>query len=370
MKRRREPPASTPLPGSFGQAGPVAWTGAFALLDVLRRSQGATLDSLGLGAAECRHSIVQAGRLWRLRAYDGSADGPPLLIVAAPIKRPYVWDLTPAVSAVRYCLARGLRVFLLEWLPATAGERDAGLADYAGRALEEAIRHVTRHADGARPVLAGHSLGGTFAAIHAALSGDTVAGLVLLAAPLCFAPGSGRFRDAVVSLLPAAAATGEVVPGSLLAQICAQASPEIFVWSRMLDAGLGLSDPGALALHARVERWALDELPLPARLVQEIFGLLYRDDRFCRSDLPLGGRLLGPAALSPPTLAVVNVDDGIAPLASIQPALEAMPPGRHQLLQHGGEIGVGLQHLAVLVGREAHASTWPRIADWMLERAD
>jgi polyhydroxyalkanoate synthase len=39
-----------------------------------------------------------------------------VLIVAAPIKRPYIWDLTPAVSAIRYCLGAGLRVYLLERL--------------------------------------------------------------------------------------------------------------------------------------------------------------------------------------------------------------------------------------------------------------
>jgi len=30
-----------------------------------------------------------------------------------------------------------------------------------------------------------------------------------------------------------------------------------------------------------------------------------------------------------------------------------------------GRIGLGLQHLAVLVGRQAHAALWPEIISWL-----
>lgn len=42
-----------------------------------------------------------------------------------------------------------------------------------------------------------HHLGGTLAAIFCALEQESVRGLVLLGAPLCFAPGSSQFRDGV-----------------------------------------------------------------------------------------------------------------------------------------------------------------------------
>lgn len=96
----------------------------FAAVDASRRAQGRVLGLLGFGPAEHRHRIVASGRLWRLRHYAGPETGPIVLIVAAPIKRPYIWDLTPSVSAVRYCLRHGLRIYLLEWMPPSeaAGE--------------------------------------------------------------------------------------------------------------------------------------------------------------------------------------------------------------------------------------------------------
>src|SRR5262245_51173843 len=55
-----------------------------------------------------------------------------------------------------------------------------------------------------------------------------------------------------------------------------------------------------------LERWALDEAPLPGRLVHQILEWLYRENQFCRGALTVLGRRIGPSDLDLPTLAVVN----------------------------------------------------------------
>jgi polyhydroxyalkanoate synthase len=157
----------------------------------------------------------------------------------------------------------------------------------------------------------------------------------------------------------------EVVPGSLLSQLSVMASPETFLWSRLVDAALSMGDRGALALHVRVERWALDEFPLPGRLLHEILEWLYRDNRFCAGSLHIGDRILGPSSMRVPSLAVVNTADGVTPAQSIAPFIDAMPAGYTRLIVYPGEIGVGLQHLAILVGRQAHATVWPEVISWL-----
>jgi polyhydroxyalkanoate synthase subunit PhaC len=336
----------------------------FAVVDAIRRAQGAVLEGLGFGPTECSYRIVASGPHWSLRGYGGSEVGPCLLIVAAPIKRPYIWDLAPAVSAVRFCLNQGLRLYLLEWTPPSPGNSNAGLAEYTEEAIGEAVARLAGET-GTRPFLMGHSLGGTFAAIFAALAPEAARGLALLGAPLCFRPGISRFRDAIVAIAPSNLAKMEVVPGSLLSQLSAWASPETFVWSRLLDATLSSADPVARAVHARVERWALDEVPLPTRLVHEILEWLYREDRLCRGTLSIGERTAAPSRLRLPTLAVVNPRDEIAPPASVLPFIDAMPGKDVRVLEYPGEVGVGLQHLGILVGRQAYARVWPEIISWL-----
>jgi polyhydroxyalkanoate synthase len=334
------------------------------MADALRRSQGDILALLGFGPSECRHRVLASGARWRLRAYDGGG-GPPLLIVAAPIKRPYIWDLAPPVSAVHLCLHHGFRVYLLEWTSPSPGDKDAGLAGYAGKSIGAAVARVSRDAGGAKPFLMGHSLGGTLAAIYGAFDSRRLRGLVLLATPLCFDPGSSRFRDALVSMAPPLVPATGIVPGSLLSQLSAIASPETFVWSRLVDTAMSIGDSRSSGVHARVERWTLDEFPLPGKLVHEILQWLYRENRFCAGTLRISNRALGPSSLRVPTLVVVNAADGIAPSRSIVPFIDGMPAGQATLLEHPGEIGVSLQHLAILIGRRAHALVWPEIVSWL-----
>jgi polyhydroxyalkanoate synthase subunit PhaC len=337
----------------------------FPLMDALRQAQGQMLDSIGFAPHECSYRILASGQHWRLRAYDGPGAGPCLVIVSAPIKKPYIWDLAPSVSAIRYCLGRDLRVFLVEWIPPEPTDGDAGLDEYADRALDEATTCVAEHANGAKPFLMGHSLGGTFAAIFTALAPERIQGLVLLGAPLSFHQGVSRFRDSLVALAPSSPVQAGVMPGSFLSTLSAMASPETFVWSRLIDATLSMGDRQASDIHARVERWALDEVPLSGTLVSQILEWLYRENRFCRRTLSIRGRIVGPSDLQVPLLAVVNPADEVAPKESVAPFLDALPHRDVRLIIYPGEFGVGFQHLGILVGRKAYAEVWPEIIAWL-----
>src|ERR1700730_5175796 len=89
------------------------------------------LGSLGFSPAECGYRIISSGPHWRLRKYGQNEGEAPLLVVSAPIKRPYIWDLAPPISFVRFCLEHDFGVYLIEWLAPTGEGRQAGLADYA-----------------------------------------------------------------------------------------------------------------------------------------------------------------------------------------------------------------------------------------------
>jgi polyhydroxyalkanoate synthase subunit PhaC len=344
------------------------FTARFAMTDKLRRAQGDALDALGLGPRECAFQLISSGPHWRLRAYGGPDAGPLLLMVPAPIKRPYIWDLTPSISAVRYCLHHGFRVHLLEWIPPSSDEL-AGLDAYGGRAIAACVATISKQANGAQPFLMGHSLGGTLATIYCALEPRSVKGLVLLGAPLCFEQASSRFRDALVALVPEEFSQTKVVAGSLLSLISVVASPNTFVWSRWMDAALSLADHATLDTHARIERWTLDEVMLPGKLVNQIVHWLYREDRFCRGILTILDKTVGPASIEIPMLAIVNVADDIAPLTSVAPFLDKMPVKDTRIIEHSGEIGMGLPHLGPLVGRAAYARVWPQIVAWLKARS-
>lgn len=331
-------------------------------MDNLRRLQAGTLDRFGFGPRECAFDVIASGPNWRLRHYPGGAASAALLMVPAPIKRPYIWDLTPGVSAVRFCLERGLGVHLIEWLP-PEGDGSDGIEDYV-EAIGAAGKAVAAAQPGAARFVLGHSLGGTLAAIACASQPEMARGLVLLGAPLSFEPGSSPFRDQVAAQKRPTPEQGTVA-GSQLSQSCAMLSPGTFLWNRWMDGALSLADPAAFDIHMHIERWALDEVALAGRLIHQMVDWLYRENRFQNGTLAIGGRMLGPGDLRLPVLAAVSDADEIGPRASVEPFFARMTGADTQILAHPAEIGVGLQHLAILAGRRAHAEVWPRIAAWI-----
>ena len=183
---------------------------SFAMMDILRRALGHALGAFGLDPDECPYRIAGFGPHWRLRDYGGDDRSLSLLIVATPIKRAYIWDLAPFVSAVRYCI-----------------------------------------------------------------------------------------------------------------------------------------------------------VPLPGKLMHQIVQWLYRENRLCRGTLKVSEILVGPSSLSVPALAIVTTADEVAPLVSVKPFIDATPATGARIIQYPGEVGVGLQHLGILVGRQARAHVWPEIISWI-----
>jgi polyhydroxyalkanoate synthase subunit PhaC len=342
-----------------------------AAIDALRRAAGAWLDVVGLGPVETPARRIGAGPAHEVLAYGaaGQRDDPRVvLLVPAPIKQAYIWDLAPQVSVVRRCRNRGFRVYLLRWLEPR--EATPGLGYYASEAFEDALRTIEAETGEPRAVLAGHSLGGTLAAIFAALRPERVRALVLLEAPLAFGPaGSGAFAPLLASAPPARAITEALgrVPGSFLDIVSVTAAPVAFVVERWLDRLRSASDPEALVIHQRVERWALDEMPMSRQLFEDVVETLYREDRFMRGSLAVAGRPATPDRVSAPLLAVVDPRSRVVPPESTLPFLDAAA-GDATVLYYDGERGVSLQHVGVLVGRAAHARLWPRILDWMAAR--
>lgn len=317
------------------------------------------LDAAGLRPRRTPSRIVALPQGARLHIYSETGGAPALLIVPAPFKQPYIWDLLPEVSVVRRCLEHGLRVHLLEWPRPGPADDALGLDDYADRFITAALDAIGRG-----PVLlAGHSVGGTLAAIYASLYPERVRALLLVDAPLAFADKGGPIAWATARLPHARGLRmifGSPMPGSAIDLLCTLAAPDVFQAQRLLNLGASLSDRQALAVHLRVERWTLDESPMPGRLFEEVIELLYREDRFLRGTLDIGGKRAAADRLRAPVLAVLNPGGRLVPPESIRTAL---PPSA-TVLTYEDDGGAAFQHMGPLVGPSAHARLWPAITAW------
>jgi polyhydroxyalkanoate synthase subunit PhaC len=350
--------------GSDPIVHPVGWA-FYEQLDVVRRGQGRLLDALGCAPRRtpARPVLRQAGvNLW-CHGANGDGAARPVLFIPAPIKRAYLWDLDPAISVVGAALTSHLRPYLLEWAWPAADAATQGLDDCAARMLLACLAAIERETEQRRVTLVGHSLGGTLAAIFAALHPERIRGLVLLGAPLRFDPrggGLGLFAGTPVPMTPP-----PFVPGSFLSSSSSAAFPQTFVAERGFDLFASLGHPGRMRTHGQVVRWTLDELPMPRALFQDVLEHLIRRDLFMRGALPVGGRTAAPANVTAPLLCVADAHCAVVPPAAVLPFLEAVGSRTTRMLWYQRENGVGLQHVGMLVGRNAHQRLWPDVLAWI-----
>lgn len=337
-------------------------------MDRSRQARGKMLDRAGYGPQETPFTILHSEAGLNLRRFGGEqADGPAVLLVPAPIKRSYIWDLAPEISVVRRWMQQGYQVYQAEWTPVPDDEDDFGLDDYGERLLAACQQAIERDSGKPRLTIAGHSLGGILAAIYSCLHPDRVDATILLESPLHFEKKSCCFTPLIDSTLDARpiADAFRQVPGVFLNMMSAIAEPHAFQWERMMDRYLSFANPQLLATHMRVERWTHDEFALPGRLFTELVEQLYRNDEFMQGKLAIGAHRIGPQDLRAPLVSVIDPRSKVIPEAALRPFHEAAASERKLLLHYEGDIGVNLQHVGVLVGNSAHARIWPAIFDWL-----
>lgn len=343
---------------------PYQW---FEAVDRARRLQGGALDQLGLGPQESPFQVVFERPGLRLRQYGmGAAGALPLLIVPAPIKRPYVWDLAPERSVVRRALERKLGVYMAEWTSPAARDSAPGLADYSGPMLDDCIAAIAEETGRRDVFLTGHSLGGVFAALHSAYRPEHVAALALIDVPLHFNKATGAFERFLTHEIPGAIepAPGRQVPGSFLSMISAHAAPGTFCVRRYLDYVASSASWERFITHWRVERWTLDELPISGQLFDDVVQDLYRGNRFMRGEFAIGAVRLHPSQVTAPLFSIYQPGSPIIPSESVLAFHRAAGSTNKEIAPYFGDTGVALQHVGPLVGDSAHRDIWPRIFAW------
>lgn len=340
----------------------------FESLDKARRRRGAAMDHMGFAPSESPFETALSIPGVRLRFYGGNPSSASIaLIIPAPIKRHYIWDLEPACSVVQHAMHEGMQVYLAEWTDPLLSQSRLGLADYAYKLIDRCVRAVrTTHPSG-QLFLLSHSLGGIFATIYAAIRPEQVAGLVLVEAPLHFGGASGSFTP-LVAFGPRADKVAQFfdnVPGSVLNMASVIASPATFNVERYGDFIASLGSSRHLHTHMLVERWMLDESPMPGRLFEQVVEDLYRQDGLMRGTLNIMGRTVSPKDVTSPLLAVYDPRSVVIPPDSVIAFHDAAGSKQKRLLTYDGDTGVALAHVGALMGENAHLYLWPEIFSWL-----
>jgi polyhydroxyalkanoate synthase len=93
----------------------------------------------------------------------------PILIVYAPILRPYILDVAPGNSFIEYLLGEGFDVFLLDWGNAGPEDKHISFEDWILDYMPEAVESVLSSSQAEELTIYGYCQGGTMSAMYASL---------------------------------------------------------------------------------------------------------------------------------------------------------------------------------------------------------
>ncbi len=307
-------------------------------------------------------TVVWQRRGVRLLRYHarGAARRTPLLLVPSMINRYYVLDLMRGHSLVEHLVEAGQRVYLLDWGEPGPEDRLLELGGCIADLLGPALERVRRDAGARRVGLLGYSVGGTLAAIQAALAPERTAFLVNLCGPIDFARG-GLFSvwtdrrwfdpDAI------AGAFGNL-PAAFLLSACTWLVPTAS--ARKLSTLVARAlDEDYLRRFAAVELWAGDGVPFRGGTYRRYIRELYQENRLVEGRLEVRGRRVELSEIRSPVLVVVAAADEIAPPASALALLD------HVGAEDAGALEVAGGHVGILVGGAARTQLWPALDAWL-----
>ena len=289
----------------------------------------------------------------------------PILLVMATTNRGFIFDLAPGQSLVEFLLRQGYDVFMLEWEPPRADEKNLGLDDYVLDFLPSAVARVLAETGESELSVIGYCFGGVLSLLWASLEGQGVLkNLITFTTPVDFAQmdqfqkwSDKRFFD-VDRLV---ATFGNCPPELLFTSFDnlrpgSTAAAQMRLWDNMWNDEF-------VKGYRMMERWTTDMLPLAGRYFAETTKQLMWDNGLMNGTMQIAGRSVDYGTITSSYLHVAAQHDHIVPTAASAPLLGMIgSDDKHEIVLKGG-------HVSLVAGPNAVRRLWPQLDEWLQERS-
>jgi polyhydroxyalkanoate synthase len=244
----------------------------------------------------------------------------PLLIVPPWINKFYVLDLNPEKSFIRYCVEKGLTVFVISWVNPDARQADKGFESYIHEGIFAALDAIDK-ATGEKQVTAiGYCVGGTLLAIALALmaaANDTrIASATFFTTQVDFTDaGDLKFfagKDNIDAIEKKMKQAGFLDSGQM-ATAFNMLRPNELIWQYVVNNYIKGVDPSAFDLLA----WNSDSTRMPAANHSFYLRNCYLENNLTRGRMVMDGKTLDLKRVTIPIYNLAAREDHIAPARSV-----------------------------------------------------
>ncbi|RSL29400.1 alpha/beta fold hydrolase [Salibacterium salarium] len=249
----------------------------------------------------------------------------PLFLVYSLINQAFILDLGPDSSMIEAFTKEGYDVYLLDFGIPGYEDKDTTLDDYIEKYIQKAVQRSLRHAEAEDITVIGYCLGGTLAAIYAAIATEPIKNLILFAAPLDFS------EDHFDSNLMDALKKGElnvdavidsygVIPGGGMEFILRMATSPLF-YSPYLALYERADDPEYVLRWRRFRSWVNGHVPFAGATLKQCLHLIVQDNQLINNQLVISGKKVNLSKIKSNLLVVSTEGDQLIPETLIKPVM-------------------------------------------------
>jgi polyhydroxyalkanoate synthase subunit PhaC len=278
---------------------------------------------VGENIAATPGKVVHQTRMYQLVQYTPTTDkllGIPLVIFPPWINRFYILDLTAEKSFIKWCVDRGISVFVASWKSADASMKDVVWDDYVAAQIDaiDTVRELLAvpavHTIGY--CVGGTTLAATLAVLAARNEADKVKSATFFTAQVDFTRAGELLNfvdDHQLEMLEGLKSEG-FLDGRVMAHTFNLLRGKDLIWSTVeKNYLLGEDYPAFDLLH-----WNGDVTNLPAKWHSDYLRDLYRDNKLIsRNALSALGVPIDLTKVKTPCYVQAGREDHIAPAESV-----------------------------------------------------
>ena len=297
---------------------------------------------------------------------------PPLGVYA------WIFDLMAERSLVRYFLARGFEVYLIDWGRPGRGEAALSLETYTMNWFPKAVKVVQEHSGQQELSLLGYCMGGLLSLMYTAARGsEVIRNIVTIASPVnlhqmsngvgklsfLMSGPTGLIRRVTGPQLSKLDPSIFHIDGKILSLLFKATAPLGAVTS-YIDLVRNLADDEYVSRYMTMNEWFTNMPDYPGATVLEMIQKLGIANRMNRGHFSLAGQEVSFGRIKSALLAFAGDNDAITsiPSASAVMSVVGSLDKTFQVVPGG--------HAGVFTGSRAAHSTWVIAADWLALRSD
>jgi polyhydroxyalkanoate synthase subunit PhaC len=293
----------------------------------------------------------------------------PVLLIYALVNRSYILDLVPGNSFVEYLLDEGFDVYMLDWGVPGREDKDLSFENYVLDYMPRAVKKVLRASGAEEFTLFGYCMGGTMAAMYAALFPDKpLKNLVLLAAPIDFAPEksdlyglwfSDRYQDPdmIMETFGNVPATLAYAGTATLRPVDNYVGAYVTMWDLLTQEKL---TEGWRAMN----KWANEPVPVPGAAFKQWVVDFYQQNKLVKGELMLRGRRVDLSNIECPVLNLTGEKDHLVFCDQAEAVMDLIGSEDKEF------VVLNAGHVGLVMGRGAKKNLWPQVSNWLKPRSE